>query len=331
MAGVDHAAQHANANDAIEAIEAIIGVTGSTVAGTIEKRLSVALFGTQNGSTGGIALSYAGNNDALPYAQLNTHYAGGKVTFVAGTNSGSSCALSGAITTPGGTDIVIGSAGKAFFESASSNISGSGHLVGALGWATVNASGRTAGLVIGNEGKIDVAAGTVTTGVISESQLSSNAGTITTLIGQRSTIVANSGTVSYFVGNYFPDHSAISGVTAKRCYQSDDANAPMQVKSAIISQALYSVVPTTGQNITIPDNYTEYLILPAGTLATLTVTFPANPIDGQEISFKTTQTITALTMAGNGKSIIDPITTLAALGYCTYRYLAASTSWYRKG
>ena len=37
----NHAAQHANANDAIEALEVKVGVTGSAVATTLEKRLSV--------------------------------------------------------------------------------------------------------------------------------------------------------------------------------------------------------------------------------------------------------------------------------------------------
>lgn len=262
---------------------------------------------------------------------LNVHYANIKTTFVAGANGGTTASLAGIITTPGGTDIVIGSEGKVFYDSATGNITAPGHIIGVLGWSVVNAAGRTAGLVIGSEGKIDVVDGTVTTGVINESQLASNAGTIGTLIGQRSAVVTNSGTITYYTGHYFPDHTAIPGITTKRCYQSDDPNAPMQVKSTIISQSLFAVTPTTGQNLTVPDNYGNYLMLPAGTLATLTVTFPANPIDGQELSIKTTQTITALTMNGNGKSITDPMTTIAALGYCTYRYLGSSTLWYRKG
>ncbi len=40
---VDHAAQHANANDAIEAIEARIGIVGSADAASIEKRLTDAV------------------------------------------------------------------------------------------------------------------------------------------------------------------------------------------------------------------------------------------------------------------------------------------------
>ncbi len=49
---VDHAAQHANANDAIEAIEARIGIAGSTDAASIEKRLTDAVGATEAVASG---------------------------------------------------------------------------------------------------------------------------------------------------------------------------------------------------------------------------------------------------------------------------------------
>jgi hypothetical protein len=278
-----------------------------------------------NPVTGGISIG------VLPYAQLDAYYAGTKMTFTPGAGGGASVANSGVITTPGGTDIVIGVAGKVFYENATANITGAGHSVGSLGWSVINATGRTTQLAIGSEGKIDVIAGTVTTGVLNESQLASNAGTISTLIGQRSAVVANTGTIGYYVGHYFPDHSAISGITTKRCYQSDDPNAPMVVKSLVVSQGVYAVAPTAGQTITIPDNYGDYLVMPAGTLATLTINFPAAPIDGQEITIKTSQALTALTLSGNGKTMFDGVTTMAVNAFVTYKYYAGSTLWYRKG
>jgi hypothetical protein len=270
-------------------------------------------------------------DNALQYAQLNNYYAGSKVTFTPGAGNGVSVADSGIITTPGGTDIVIGSVGKTLYESATSNITGAGHIVGSLGWSVVNASGRTTQLAIGSEGKIDVAAGTVTTGVLNESQLASNAGAIGTLIGQRSAVVTNAGSIGYYVGHYFPDHSGIAGITTKRCYQSDDANAPMVVKSVIVSSSVYAVAPTAGQAITIPDNYGDYLVMPAGPLATLTINFPVTPIDGQEITIKTSQALTSLTLSGNGKTMFDGVTTMAVNAFVTYKYYAGATLWYRKG
>jgi hypothetical protein len=285
----------------------------------------IVVTGNVNPVTGGTSIS------VLPYAQLNNYYAGTKMTFTPGAGGGASVANSGIITTPGGTDIVIGVAGKVFYESATANITGAGHTVGAIGWSVINATGRTTQLAIGSEGKLDVIAGTVTTGVLNESQLASNAGTINTLIGQRSAVVTNTGTIGYYVGHYFPDHSAISGITTKRCYQSDDTNAPMVVKSVIVSQSVFAVAPTTGQTITIPDNYGDYLVMPAGTLATLTINFPAVPIDGQEITIKTSQALTALTLSGNGKTMFDGVTTMAVNAFVTYKYYAGSTLWYRKG
>jgi len=77
--------------------------------------------------------------------------------------------------------------------------------------------------------------------------------------------------------------------------------------------------------------YSEYVLIPGVTLATLTLNMPANPIDGQEVCIKTTNEITALTHSGNGKTLLDAMTTMAAGAYATYRYIGSSTTWYRKG
>lgn len=53
--------------------------------------------------------------------------------------------------------------------------------------------------------------------------------------------------------------------------------------------------PTTGATINALDN-TEVLSLnPAGTLATLTIGFPMQPVDMQEFAINSTQIVTALT------------------------------------
>lgn len=90
--------------------------------------------------------------------------------------------------------------------------------------------------------------------------------------------------------------------------------------------------PLTGASITIGANV-EYLVLePAGTIATLTVTFPASPGDYQTVTISTTQTVTALTLSGNtGKTIANAVTTLAANGFVKYIYRPTNTKWYRVG
>lgn len=73
-----------------------------------------------------------------------------------------------------------------------------------------------------------------------------------------------------------------------------------------------TVVPTAGQSLTIPA-VPWYLMAPAGTLATLTLTLPADAVDGQDLWISSTKQITALTLnAGAGQTLASSITALNA-------------------
>ena len=88
-------------------------------------------------------------------------------------------------------------------------------------------------------------------------------------------------------------------------------------------------VSTTGFSYTFAAGTTVLVMNPAGTLATGTITMPAAPADGMTISFSSTQTITALTVAGNtGQSIVGNPTTLNAGGAVTLVYRLSNTTWY---
>jgi hypothetical protein len=91
--------------------------------------------------------------------------------------------------------------------------------------------------------------------------------------------------------------------------------------------------PLAGDTITLA-NATSFLQLePAGTIATLTIKMPIAPINGQKIDFATTQTVTTLTMDGNGKTLIGAPVSIAAGsgagGAFSMRYRASNNSWYR--
>jgi hypothetical protein len=82
-------------------------------------------------------------------------------------------------------------------------------------------------------------------------------------------------------------------------------------------------------SFTVADNTTNVLLAGSGTI---TVTFPATPVNGQELVISLETAYTAVTLAGNGKTII----TGAALGvsagsFARYRYRAANTTWHRVG
>ena len=93
--------------------------------------------------------------------------------------------------------------------------------------------------------------------------------------------------------------------------------------------------PLAGSTVLLTDSQTSiWLVLtPAGTIAALTLKLPlvANCIDRQEILVNSTQIVTALTIDGNGSSVIGAPTALAANGFFRLRWDAVMKTWYRVG
>lgn len=105
-----------------------------------------------------------------------------------------------------------------------------------------------------------------------------------------------------------------------------------------LSQTQYAS-PTTGQTVQVTDNTTStHLILtPAGTIAAGTVKLPIatgsapNATDKQTVIVNTSQTITTLTVDGNGATLRGDPTTLTADGFFTMKYDAQFNIWNRIG
>jgi hypothetical protein len=78
-------------------------------------------------------------------------------------------------------------------------------------------------------------------------------------------------------------------------------------------------------------NLIAYVMTPAGTLATGTLTMPAGAAPGQEVSISTSRAITAFTLNANaGQTILNAPTTLAAGGFVTY-IMDFSNTWHITG
>lgn len=93
---------------------------------------------------------------------------------------------------------------------------------------------------------------------------------------------------------------------------------------------LERVVPLTGFTNTIANTTSYYVIEPAGTLATGTLTMPASPVNEQVVTVASTQTITALTHSPNtGQTLKGALTTIAVDGNASWIYRTANTTWYR--
>lgn len=97
-------------------------------------------------------------------------------------------------------------------------------------------------------------------------------------------------------------------------------------------------VPVTTNSITILPSTRQVIVEPAGTIAALTLVFPAASglFEGQRVGFCTTQIITTLTITdGTGATVqnkptamLVPVATGAA-SCVEWVYVAAQTKWYR--
>jgi hypothetical protein len=87
-------------------------------------------------------------------------------------------------------------------------------------------------------------------------------------------------------------------------------------------------VLTTGFSYTFAAGTQVLVINPAGTLATGTITMPAAPADGMTITVESTQQVTALTMSGNGGTVVGPAVQLIPNQPLSWVYRLANTTWY---
>lgn len=95
----------------------------------------------------------------------------------------------------------------------------------------------------------------------------------------------------------------------------------------------YSAPSATGFSVQINDDDLDvWLVLtPIAGYAAGTLILPtaANATSGQEITVNTTQSVTTLTITGNGASVIGAPTTLAANAFFTLRFEPVLQTWYR--
>lgn len=90
----------------------------------------------------------------------------------------------------------------------------------------------------------------------------------------------------------------------------------------------YSTI--TSGTLTVADTGEDIVVIHEAALAaTMTISLPANPKEGQNVTFSSSGGVTALTMSTPVGSIISGITTMAAGGTATYIYLGTQTKWYK--
>lgn len=97
----------------------------------------------------------------------------------------------------------------------------------------------------------------------------------------------------------------------------------------VVSDIMQYSVPVAAATVVCGPSTTLLILNPAGTLATLTVTLPQNPVDGQRLTIAAGALITILTI--NGGTVKGLITTLALNGFARFAYSADAGAWFRTG
>lgn len=85
-----------------------------------------------------------------------------------------------------------------------------------------------------------------------------------------------------------------------------------------------SFAPLTTNSITLTASYS--FIVPAGTIAALTIVLPASPVNNQTCRFCSSQIVSALTVTG---TVVGTAPTSLAVGVSYgYRYNSTTSSWW---
>lgn len=108
-----------------------------------------------------------------------------------------------------------------------------------------------------------------------------------------------------------------------------------QITSRDNSVTQYAAPNATGFSVQVNNNSnnTWLILTPTGGFAAGTLVLPAvaNVLDHQELLVSCTQSVTTLTINGNGATVVGAPTTLAANAFFRLRHDIITHNWYRVG
>jgi hypothetical protein len=129
------------------------------------------------------------------------------------------------------------------------------------------------------------------------------------------------GTTSYAVGpgTYRLRCSRFKSGTVTYSGASEDRPKPgLRPVQRVVPLTTDTVTATTGIDGLV------LLLVPAATIAALTVVFPTNPVDGQQFTLRSTQIVTVLTVTG---TVSGSLTALTAAYYRLFLWDATGATW----
>ena len=101
------------------------------------------------------------------------------------------------------------------------------------------------------------------------------------------------------------------------------------VAGSFVCKNVQRAVPVAGATVAISNNMTGLILEPAGTLATLTITLPTAPRDGQLLFISTIATITTLTISGGAIGANQSPSTLTAGDSIRFVYQTTGSKWFK--
>lgn len=142
----------------------------------------------------------------------------------------------------------------------------------------------------------------------------------TTIPGPRNSGAQLAAIAAFYSGSSYVPPTDVSGQalnTRLAAIESTGKDRPIQ-----------RAAPTTGATVA-SDGSPVLALLHSSTIATLTVTFPSSPRNGQEFGISSKSAVTALTL--NGGTTIGAPSALTAGGFATWAFSATDTAWIRAG
>lgn len=220
--------------------------------------------------------------------------------------------------------LVQSSSGYNISFGSSCTVAGSSTFSFVMGDTCTVGTGSSNCFVFGNNSS--VAAGTANSFAIGNNAVSNNLGSV---VWGDGAVTPNQDTgvnqwVQTFTGGYKWYIDTIGPLLPLQIDTS--GNVVTSLGQADISYTI--LTPSTGDTITLNTSNKTTILNPAGTLATLTINMPTSPRKGQLQTVSTSQTITALTVSGNGNSIVGQPTTLVASHDFTMIFDDNAATWY---
>ena len=122
--------------------------------------------------------------------------------------------------------------------------------------------------------------------------------------------------------------SAITAAVAGRTAYYTDLKGDVDVR-----RTEYAYTPAAADTIALSDDAEVVYLKHGSTIASLTISLPANPRDGQIVRLNSLSIVTALTMNATpgGGTIVGALTALTAAGFGTWIYEKSAKIWRRVG